>query len=151
MGFGFDGAAIVAAAAAKEGDAVIVGAAVTAGVVVAIGDAVRAGAAVVVGSVVAAGVMVFAFGSNGRLMLCGMPGFPGVNSLKSNCELCATPLGLYRNPAAWAGVSISPTLTGVVPSDSTTVPFIGNSVTAREEDGASLETSMLRGVPKTEL
>ena len=135
----------------------MVGAAVTAGAAVVVGAAVIAGAAVVVGAVVvgavvAAGVMVFVFGSNGRLMLLGVCGLPGITSSKSKCELCATPLGLNRSPAASAGVRLSPTLTGVLPSESTTVPFDGSPVTSMlSEEEISLGTAMFSALPKSEL
>src|SRR5260370_26023065 len=79
MGFGFDGAAVAGAAVAG---------------------------AAIAGAAVGAGVMVFVLESNGRLIVFGVGGLPGITSTKSKCELCATPLGLNRSPAACAGVKL---------------------------------------------
>lgn len=78
--------------------------------------------------VVVAGVMVFVLASNGRSILLRVGGVPGTSSSKVNCEPAATPLDLNRNPAACAGVKLSPAVTGVLPSDCTILPFVGSAV-----------------------
>jgi hypothetical protein len=95
MGFGFETDVVVAA------DPAIAGAAV-AGARAPVARAVISGAIrLVVGS-----VMVFAIELNARLTLLGIGEIPGMTSLKSSCELCATPLGFIRHPAACAGVRL---------------------------------------------
>jgi hypothetical protein len=89
MGFGFDGAAVAGAAVAR--------AVVVLGVIVEVSGAII----LAVGS-----VMEFVVELNGSLTLAGMLGLPGITALKSNCELCATPLGFNRNPPACAGVRL---------------------------------------------
>ena len=130
IGFGFNGAAVAVRVAVPLGVAVVV-----------------TGAAVVAG--VALPVLV----SNGRPTLLGIRAPPGITSSKLKCEFCGTAgFGLKRSPAVCAGVRLCPTLTGVLPSDSTTVPFVGSSVTFMvSEDAASLGTAMLSARPKTEL
>ena len=89
MEFGFEGAAVAGAAAVR--------AVVVLGVIVVVSGGIIA----VVGS-----VMEFVVELKGILTLPGMLGCPGITPLKSNCELCATPLGFNRNPAACAGVRL---------------------------------------------
>ena len=86
------------------------------------------------------------------LMVLWVTGCPGITLSKSRCEFWATPLGWCRNPPACAGVKLSPALTRVVPSDSTTVPFVGSPLTWKVTlEDASLGTLMSSALPNTEL
>ena len=120
--------------------------------------AVIGGAAVGVVATVFAFPLVFSFPCSlsfpfwSMLMVLWMVGCPGITSSRSNCEFWATPLGNIRNPAVCAGVKLSPMLTGVVPSDSTTMPLVGSPVTWKVTgEGASLGTPMSSALPNTEL
>jgi hypothetical protein len=59
---------------------------------------------------------------------------------------------MTRNPAVSAGVKLWATLTGVLPSDSTTVPFVGSPATLNVTgEGPSLGTPIPSALPNTEL
>jgi len=113
----------------------------------ALAAAVAAGA-----STGARGVIVLVAESNGRSMIQFVGGLPGTILWYSNCELDALPFGLNCSPAPSCGVKLWPTPTGALPSDRTTVPFLGTaviSIVSRED--ASLGTVIISGIPSTDL
>jgi hypothetical protein len=132
---------------------VAVGADVGSGVAVAIGADVGSGVAVAIGADVTVGVAVLASKGSATLLEVVVP--PGVASFQLKSELCgiAPRFGLNRRLLSCFNVRFWPTLIGVLPSASTTVPFVGSSITCAvtELDRASLGTAILSASPKTEL
>jgi hypothetical protein len=157
---------VAAAVGADVGSdvAVAVGADVGSGVAVAIGADIGSGVAVAIGADVGSGVAVAIcgdvtvgvaeLGSKGSATLLEVIVPPGAASFHLKSELCgiAPGFGLNRRLLSCVNVRFWPTLIGVPPSDSTTVPFVGSSVTCTvtEGDRASLGTAILSALPKTE-
>jgi hypothetical protein len=132
------GVAMAVGADVTFGVAAAVAADVTFALAAAVAADVGSGVVVAMGADVGSGVAVL--GSKGSATLREVIVPLGVASSQLKSELCGTApgFGLNRSPLSCANVRPWPTLIGVLPSDSTTVPFVGSSV-----------TSMLRGGPRS--
>ena len=107
---------------------------------------------------VGAGGTALVLGPVGTAMLIEVAGPPGTASVQLRTELAGAgpgvggaPFGLNRSPPNSANERVSPTLTGVLPSASTTVPLVGSSViVAVTRVRPSLGTGILSAVPRSE-